>query len=212
MCLRADARYMGGCLRNVVPRCKGYPGSARLRPLDRARPPGTLMPHSLTAGTGHFLRSAEMEYVSLIMAEHLAHDVVGRLGEIGTLQFTDMNGDLTAFKRYYTPYIRRCDELEKKLKFFEVRRPRDTGGTSAGAGGAECWRGRERSRLGSPCSGSSASCSWRLAGPAAASRRRAATASSCAQVSLHSCARLPAAPPAHTGPLRYTPHAAHPCP
>lgn len=30
-----------------------------------------------------------------------------------------MNGDLTAFKRYYTPFIRRCDELEKKLRFFE---------------------------------------------------------------------------------------------
>lgn len=30
-----------------------------------------------------------------------------------------MNGDMTAFKRHYTPYIRRCDELEKKLKFFE---------------------------------------------------------------------------------------------
>jgi hypothetical protein len=33
-----------------------------------------------------------------------------------------MNGDLTAFKRYYTPFVRRCDDLEKKLKFFEVRR------------------------------------------------------------------------------------------
>ena len=29
-----------------------------------------------------------------------------------------MNGDLTAFKRAYTPYVRRCDELEKKLSFF----------------------------------------------------------------------------------------------
>ena len=29
-----------------------------------------------------------------------------------------MNGDTTAFKRYFTPYVRRCDELEKKLKLF----------------------------------------------------------------------------------------------
>lgn len=35
------------------------------------------------------------------------------------LQFTDLNGDLTAFKRYYTPTIRKADELEKKLRFFE---------------------------------------------------------------------------------------------
>ncbi|RYY37977.1 V-type ATPase 116kDa subunit family protein [archaeon] len=30
-----------------------------------------------------------------------------------------MNGDLTAFKRYYTPLVRRCDEIEKKIRFFE---------------------------------------------------------------------------------------------
>lgn len=43
------------------------------------------------AGTGHFLRSAEMEYVSLIMAEYLSHDVVARLGEVGSVQFTDVS-------------------------------------------------------------------------------------------------------------------------
>lgn len=53
------------------------------------------------------------------MQEHLAHDVIERLGELGTAQFTDLNGDLTAFKRFYTPLVRKCDDLEKKLKFFE---------------------------------------------------------------------------------------------
>ena len=71
------------------------------------------------AGTGNYLRSAEMEYVSLMMQEHLAHDVIEKLGELGTVQFTDLNGDLTAFKRFYTPLIRKSDEMEKKLKFFE---------------------------------------------------------------------------------------------
>lgn len=60
-----------------------------------------------------------MEYVSVIMQEHLAHDCLEKLGSLGTVQFTDLNGDLTAFKRYYTPSIRRCDDVEKKLKFFE---------------------------------------------------------------------------------------------
>ena len=41
-------------------------------------------------GTGNFMRSAEMEYLSLIMQEHLAHDVVGQLGELGCVQFTDV--------------------------------------------------------------------------------------------------------------------------
>lgn len=30
-----------------------------------------------------------------------------------------MNGEMTAFKRFYTPIVKRCDELEKKLKFFQ---------------------------------------------------------------------------------------------
>ena len=55
----------------------------------------------------------------MIMQEHLAHDVVERLGSLGALQFTDLNGDMTAFRRAYTPLVKRCDELEKKLKFFE---------------------------------------------------------------------------------------------
>ena len=38
------------------------------------------------AGTGNFLRSAEMEYVSLVVQEHLAHDCIERLGEVGTVQ------------------------------------------------------------------------------------------------------------------------------
>jgi hypothetical protein len=44
-------------------------------------------------GTGNFLRSAEMEYVSLIMQEHLAHDCVEKLGELSCVQFTDVSGD-----------------------------------------------------------------------------------------------------------------------
>ena len=31
---------------------------------------------------------------------------------------------MTAFKRAYTPYVRRCDELEKKLSFFLVEMSR----------------------------------------------------------------------------------------
>lgn len=75
-----------------------------------------------SAGTGGYLRSAPMEYVSLLLTEPVAHDVLTRLGNLAipAIQFTDLNGDLTAFKRHYTPFIRRCDELEKKLAFFEA--------------------------------------------------------------------------------------------
>jgi V-type H+-transporting ATPase subunit a len=108
----------------------------------------------IVAGMGGYLRSAPMEYVSLLLTEPVAHDVLTRLGNLAipAIQFTDvssrhlyglsgrrlnvyavmlprhclslhslqMNGDLTAFKRHYTPFIRRCDDLEKKLAFFEA--------------------------------------------------------------------------------------------
>ena len=34
------------------------------------------------------------------------------------IQFTDLNPDLTPFQRRYVSYVKRCDELERKLRFF----------------------------------------------------------------------------------------------
>jgi hypothetical protein len=39
------------------------------------------------------------------------------LGEIGALQFTDLNPEQTPFQRRYVNYVKRCDELERKLRF-----------------------------------------------------------------------------------------------
>jgi len=59
-----------------------------------------------------------MEYISIIMNEDAAHDCLSDLGKIGAIQFTDLNPDLTPFQRRYVSYVRRCDELERKLRFF----------------------------------------------------------------------------------------------
>lgn len=78
-----------------------------------------------------------MQYVSIILPEHVAHDAVESLGELGVLQFVDvrrrhappraraissarawqLNPDVTAFQRRYTAYVRRCDELERVLRY-----------------------------------------------------------------------------------------------
>lgn len=34
--------------------------------------------------------------------------------------YVQMNGDLSAFKRPYTGFIKRCDELERILRFIEA--------------------------------------------------------------------------------------------
>jgi len=65
-----------------------------------------------------WFRSEPMEYISLIMNEDAAHDCLADLGKIGAIQFTDLNPELTPFQRRYVSYVKRCDELERKLRFF----------------------------------------------------------------------------------------------
>lgn len=70
-----------------------------------------------------WFRSEDMAYVSIIVNEDAAHTCISDLGKLGMIQFTDLNPDLTAFQRRYVAYIKRIDELERKLNFFgeEVR-------------------------------------------------------------------------------------------
>jgi len=67
-----------------------------------------------------WFRSEPMEYISLIMNEDAAHDCLGDLGKMGVIQFTDLNPDLTPFQRRYVSYVKRCDELERKLRYFST--------------------------------------------------------------------------------------------
>lgn len=67
-----------------------------------------------------WFRSEPMEYVSLIMNEDAAHDCLGDLGKLGVIQFTDLNPELTPFQRRYVSYVKRCDELERKLRYFST--------------------------------------------------------------------------------------------
>lgn len=46
-----------------------------------------------------------------------AHDTMASLGEIGLLQFKDLNSDKTAFQRTYASQIKRCDEMARQLRF-----------------------------------------------------------------------------------------------
>lgn len=65
-----------------------------------------------------WFRSEPMEYISFIVNEDAAHDCLGDLGKMGVIQFTDLNPDLTPFQRRYVSYVKRCDELERKLRYF----------------------------------------------------------------------------------------------
>jgi len=67
-----------------------------------------------------WFRSEPMEYISIIMNEDAAHDCLGDLGKLGVIQFTDLNPELTPFQRRYVSYVKRCDELERKLRYFST--------------------------------------------------------------------------------------------
>lgn len=67
-----------------------------------------------------WFRSELMEYISIIVNEDAAHDCLADLGKLGVIQFTDLNPELTPFQRRYVSYVKRCDELERKLRYFSA--------------------------------------------------------------------------------------------
>lgn len=66
---------------------------------------------------GSWWRSEEMTYVSIILSEEAAPACVRELGVMGCVQFTDLNPDLTPFQRRYVSFIRRCEEIERKIRY-----------------------------------------------------------------------------------------------
>lgn len=66
---------------------------------------------------GSWFRSEEMTYVSLIVEEDAAPSFIREVGSLGCIQFSDLNPDLTPFQRPYVSYIKRCDEIERKIRY-----------------------------------------------------------------------------------------------
>jgi V-type H+-transporting ATPase subunit a len=69
---------------------------------------------------GSWWRSEEMTYVSVIIGEDASHACIRELGQLGCVQFTDLNPDLTPFQRRYVTYIKRCDEMERKIRYIHA--------------------------------------------------------------------------------------------
>ncbi|XP_064636326.1 V-type proton ATPase 116 kDa subunit a1-like [Lineus longissimus] len=68
---------------------------------------------------GSLFRSEEMTLCQLYLQSEAAYTCVSELGELGLVQFRDLNKDVNAFQRKFVNEVRRCDEMERKLRFIE---------------------------------------------------------------------------------------------
>ncbi|CAA0816850.1 V-type proton ATPase subunit a1 [Striga hermonthica] len=65
------------------------------------------------------MRSEKMMFVQLIIPVESAHRAVSYLGQLGLLQFRDLNDDKSPFQRTFVNQVKRCAEMSRKLRFFK---------------------------------------------------------------------------------------------
>ncbi|XP_043713377.1 V-type proton ATPase subunit a2-like [Telopea speciosissima] len=63
-------------------------------------------------------RSEPMQLVQLIIPIESAHMTISYLGDLGLIQFKDLNAEKSPFQRTYATQIKRCGEMARKLRFF----------------------------------------------------------------------------------------------
>uniref|UniRef100_A0A7E5A074 V-type proton ATPase subunit a n=1 Tax=Panagrellus redivivus TaxID=6233 RepID=A0A7E5A074_PANRE len=70
-------------------------------------------------------RSEEISLAQIYLQNEAAYNCVAEMGELGLVQFRDLNADVSPFQRKYVAEIRRCDEMERKLRYLEREIKRD---------------------------------------------------------------------------------------
>lgn len=60
-----------------------------------------------------------MTLAQLFLQSEAAYCCVSELGELGKVQFRDLNPDMNVFQRKFVNEVRRCEEMDRKLRFVE---------------------------------------------------------------------------------------------
>ncbi|KAK2957733.1 putative V-type proton ATPase subunit a3 [Blattamonas nauphoetae] len=69
----------------------------------------------------NLFRSEEMEYMQFVLPRDSAYHSTHELGTLGMVHFIDLNPHIHPSRREFYPEIRRCDELQRILRFFRVQ-------------------------------------------------------------------------------------------
>uniref|UniRef100_V5I869 V-type proton ATPase subunit a n=1 Tax=Anoplophora glabripennis TaxID=217634 RepID=V5I869_ANOGL len=75
---------------------------------------------------GSMFRSEEMALAQLFIQPEAAYFAISELGESGCVQFRDLNENVNAFQRKFVNEVRRCDEMERKLRYIEAEVRKDS--------------------------------------------------------------------------------------
>ncbi|KAL7847990.1 hypothetical protein AOLI_G00227080 [Acnodon oligacanthus] len=60
-------------------------------------------------------RSEEMCLAQLFLQSGSAYDCISELGEMGLVEFRDLNPSVSPFQRRFVSEIKRCEEMERIL-------------------------------------------------------------------------------------------------
>ncbi|XP_047938457.1 V-type proton ATPase subunit a1-like isoform X1 [Salvia hispanica] len=69
--------------------------------------------------TMDLMRSEKMMFVQLILPVESAHRAVSYLGQLGLMQFRDLNDEKSPFQRTFVNQVKRCAEMSRKLRFIK---------------------------------------------------------------------------------------------
>ncbi|XP_072124115.1 V-type proton ATPase 116 kDa subunit a 4-like isoform X2 [Mobula birostris] len=70
-------------------------------------------------------RSEEMCLTQLFLQVEAAYCCISELGELGFMQFRDLNASVNVFQRKFVNEVRRCEVMERILRFLEIEMERD---------------------------------------------------------------------------------------
>ncbi|XP_064539167.1 V-type proton ATPase 116 kDa subunit a 1 [Drosophila montana] len=74
---------------------------------------------------GDMFRSEKMALCQLYIQPEAAYASIAELGESGCVQFRDLNDQVNSFQRKYVNEVRRCDDMERRVRYIESQLRKD---------------------------------------------------------------------------------------